>query len=53
MLVNGIWHGDDDHRDDFDEDRAPYPIDDDTTTRLPIRDAVSVETMVAAIKGQR
>lgn len=41
------------NRDDFDEDRAPYPVDEDTTIRLPIRDSVSVETMVAVIKGQR
>lgn len=39
--------------DDFDEDRAPYPIDDDTTARLPIRESVSVETMVAIVRGVR
>lgn len=41
-----------DYWDDVDR-AAPEEIEDDTTTRLPIRDSVSVETMVAVIKGQR
>ncbi len=53
MTINGIWHGDDDHRDYDDEDRAPWPIDDDTTARLPVRESVSVETMIEMVRGVR
>lgn len=51
MIREPAW--DQECGDDFDEDRAPYPIDEDTTARLPVRDAVSVETMVDVIRGAR
>ncbi len=41
------------YADDSDEDRAPsFPVE-DTTVRLPVRESVSVEAMVAVIKGGR
>lgn len=39
---------------DDDEDRAPsWPIDDEETERLPVRDTVPVEEMVAMIRRGR
>jgi hypothetical protein len=57
--INGIWHGDDsngqsydDYRDDIDRAEAPIEVDEELTAQLPVRATVSVETMVAIIRGR-
>ena len=52
MIREPAW--DQENAVDFDEDRAPsYSIDDDETERLPVRDSVSVDEMVAMIRRPR